>query len=79
MPLNKPILKQTIKQLMESMLNQTDQQAALELFSEGLANAIDLFVKSGSVIVSAGIPVATTGTAVAQTGSTTSTGTGTIN
>lgn len=41
-------------------------------FANGLADAIDAFVKTGEV--QAGIPVSTAGSATAQTGTTTSTG-----
>lgn len=41
-------------------------------FANGLADAIDTFVKTGEV--QPGITVSTTGTAAAQTGATTSTG-----
>lgn len=41
-------------------------------FANGLADAIDAFVKTGEV--QPGITVSTTGTAAAQTGATTSTG-----
>jgi hypothetical protein len=43
-----------------------------------LSEAIDKFVKSGTVTVASGIAVSTTGTAAAHTGATTATGTGTI-
>lgn len=41
-------------------------------FANGMADAIDTFVKTGEV--QPGITVSTTGTAAAQTGATTSTG-----
>lgn len=41
-------------------------------FANGLADAIDAFVKTGEV--QAGIPVSTAGSATAQTGATTGTG-----
>lgn len=41
-------------------------------FADGLADAIDAFVKTGEV--QPGITVSTTGTAAAQTGATTGTG-----
>lgn len=43
-----------------------------------MADAIEKYVKSGTVTVAAGIPVSTAGSAAAQTGATTATGTGTI-
>lgn len=43
-----------------------------------MADAIEEFVKSGTVTVDAGIPVSTAGSAAAQTGETTASGTGSI-
>lgn len=76
MPLNKTVLKQSILQLMKDM--QTREVDSTEEFATRLSNAIDAFVKTGTVTVVAGIAVSTTGTAVAQTGATVATGTGTI-
>ena len=58
------------------MLTKTDN--SIEEYAERLASLIDAFVKSGEVMVKAGISVSTAGTATAQTGSTTSVGAGTI-
>lgn len=70
MPLNKTALAQSILKLM------TDERKETEIddskFANGLADAIDAFVKTGEV--QPGITVSTTGTAAAQTGATTSTG-----
>lgn len=70
MPLNKTALAQSILKLM------TDARKGTEIddskFADGLADAIDAFVKTGEV--QPGITVSTTGTAAAQTGATTSTG-----
>lgn len=70
MPLNKTALAQSILKLM------TDARKGTEIddskFANGLADAIDAFVKTGEV--QAGIPVSTTGTAAAQTGATTGPG-----
>lgn len=46
--------------------------------ADAIGAAIEKFVKTGTVTVSAGIAVSTTGTAAAQTGATTAPGTGTI-
>lgn len=75
--LNKQALKQGIISLQRDMLTKTE--TSIEEYAERLATHIDTFVKSGEVIVQAGILVSTTGTAAAQTGATTSTGKGTIN
>ncbi|MEB3005763.1 hypothetical protein [Capnocytophaga sp. G2] len=77
MMLNKQALKQGIISLQRDMLTKTE--TSIEEYAERLATLIDTFVKSGEVIVQAGILVSTTGTAAAQTGATTSTGKGTIN
>ena len=53
-------------------------EPSIEEYAERLASLINDFVKSGEVMVKAGISVSTAGTAAAQTGSTTSVGTGTI-
>ena len=70
MPLNKTALAQSILKLM------TDARKEIEIddskFANGLADAIDAFVKTGEV--QPGIPVSTTGTAAAQTGATTGPG-----
>lgn len=76
MALNKQALKQGIIDLHQDMLTKTDN--SIEEYAERLASLIDAFVKSGEVMVKAGISVSTAGTATAQTGSTTSVGTGTI-
>ena len=70
--LNKQALKQGIISLQRDMLTKTE--TSIEEYAERLATLIDTFVKSGEVIVQAGILVSTTGTAAA-----TSTGKGTIN
>jgi hypothetical protein len=70
MPLNKTALAQSILKLM------TDARKEIEIddskFANGLADAIDAFVKTGEV--QAGIPVSTAGSATAQTGATTGPG-----
>ena len=76
MALNKQSLKQGIITLQQDMLTKTEP--SIEEYAERLASLINDFVKSGEVMVKAGISVSTAGTAAAQTGSTTSVGTGTI-
>ncbi len=77
--LDKNTLKQEIKQAFkDEQGEENDADVSLERISEKLANAIDAFVKSGTVTVASGIAVSTAGSASAQTGTTTSTGTGTI-
>lgn len=81
MPLDKVTLKNSIKQAFLDELgggSTTAQQTAVDNIATKLSNAIDVFVKSGTVTVATGIPVATAGTAAAQTGATTGPGTGTI-
>lgn len=76
MALNKPALKNGIKQLLTDM--ETRDTDAKDDFATELSNLIDTFVKGATVTVAAGIPVATAGTATSQTGATTATGTATI-
>jgi hypothetical protein len=70
MPLNKTALAQSILKLMTDARKETEIDDSK--FADGLADAIDAFVKTGEV--QPGITVSTTGTAAAQTGATTSTG-----
>lgn len=70
MPLNKTALAQSILKLMTDARKETEIDDSK--FADGLADAIDAFVKTGEV--QPGITVSTTGTAAAQTGVTTSTG-----
>lgn len=70
MPLNKAALAQSILKLMTDARKETEIDDSK--FADGLADAIDAFVKTGEV--QPGITVSTTGTAEAQTGATTSTG-----
>lgn len=70
MPLNKTALAQSILQLMTDARKETEIDDSK--FANGLADAIDAFVKTGEV--QAGIPVSTAGSATAQTGATTGTG-----
>lgn len=70
MPLDKSGLAQSILSLMTQMRKETEIDDSK--FANGLADAIDTFVKTGEV--QAGIPVSTTGTAAAQTGATTAPG-----
>lgn len=70
MPLNKTALAQSILKLMTDARKETEIDDSK--FANGLADAIDAFVKTGEV--QPGIPVSTTGTAAAQTGATTGSG-----
>ena len=70
MPLNKTALAQSILKLMTDARKETEIDDSK--FANGLADAIDTFVKTGEV--QAGIPVSTAGSATAQTGATTGTG-----
>lgn len=70
MPLNKTALAQSILKLMTQTRKETEIDDSK--FANGLADAIDAFVKTGEV--QPGITVSTTGTAAAQTGATTGTG-----
>ena len=72
MALNKQALKAGIIRLQQDMLTKTD--ASMEEYAERLASLIDTFVRSGEVMVQAGITLQ----AGTYTGATTSTGTGTI-
>ncbi len=78
MALNKPTLQSALENLFQSMTQENDSDAGFKKLAEGMANAFDAFVKSGTVTVATGIPVATSGSATSQTGATTGTGTGTI-
>lgn len=70
MPLNKTALAQSILKLMTDARKETEIDDSK--FANGLADAIDDFVKTGEV--QAGIPVSTAGSATAQTGATTGPG-----
>lgn len=70
MPLNKTALAQSILKLMTDARKETEIDDSK--FANGLAGAIDAFVKTGEV--QAGIPVSTAGSATAQTGATTGPG-----
>lgn len=63
MPLNKTALAQSILKLMTDARKETEIDDSK--FANGLADAIDAFVKTGEV--QAGIPVSTAGSATAQT------------
>ena len=83
MALNKAILAQQFKAIFDGVSPEatgiTDPDALRQKIASEMANAIDAFVKTGTVAVASGITVSTTGTAAAQTGATTAVGTGTIN
>lgn len=70
MPLNKTALAQSILKLMTDARKETEIDDSK--FADGLADAIDAFIKTGEV--QAGIPVSTAGSATAQTGATTGPG-----
>lgn len=70
MSLNKTALAQSILKLMTDARKETEIDDSQ--FANGLADAIDAFVKTGEV--QAGIPVSTAGSATAQTGATTGPG-----
>ena len=70
MPLNKTALAQSILKLMTDARKETEIDDSK--FANGLAAAIDAFVKTGEV--QTGIPVSTAGSATAQTGATTGPG-----
>ena len=70
MQLNKTALAQSILKLMTDARKETEIDDSK--FANGLADAIDAFVKTGEV--QAGIPVSTAGSATAQTGATTGPG-----
>lgn len=70
MPLNKTALAQSILKLITDARKETEIDDSK--FANGLADAIDAFVKTGEV--QAGIPVSTAGSATAQTGATTGPG-----
>lgn len=70
MPLNKTALAQSILKFMTDARKETEIDDSK--FANGLADAIDAFVKTGEV--QAGIPVSTAGSATAQTGATTGPG-----
>lgn len=70
MPLNKTALAQSILKLMTDARKETEIDDSK--FANGLADAIDAFIKTGEV--QAGIPVSTAGSATAQTGATTGPG-----
>lgn len=76
MALDKRKLKSDIIAIQTEMIGK--QEKDFEAYAERLATAIDAFVKSGKVVVEAGIAVSTTGSASAQTGKTTAKGTGNI-
>ena len=71
MPLNKPLLVNDIVNVSKKAEQNTSNKNKAQLdLAKGLANAIEKYVRSGTVTTS----VITAGSAVAQTG----TGTGTI-
>jgi len=69
--------RQSDKGISDDKKNKDMEKARKEIADE-IAEAIETFVKSGTVTVDTGIAVSTTGSAAAQSGFTTSTGTGSI-
>ena len=67
MALVKQTLSAAILQLLTQMRNETEIDDSK--FADGLADAIDAYIKTAEV--PAGIPVSTTGSPTAQTGATT--------
>lgn len=76
MALDKASLLSGIETLLGDLQNASDREAAMSQLSSGLADLIDAYVKTGTVIVAQGIPV----TVVVSTGigATSGPGTGTI-
>lgn len=70
MALVKKTLSDAILQLLTEMRQETEIDDSK--FANGLADAIDAYIKTAEV--AAGIPVSTTGSPTAQTGATTGTG-----
>lgn len=81
MALDKPTLKAALKQAFIDELGgsvSSDQNAALERISTKWSDAIDTYVKTGTVAVPSGIPVTVGSGLSTLTGATTAGGTGTI-
>ena len=79
MALNKAVLKTAIINAFDAEKNSTDPpEQSIDRIATALSNAIDVFVKSGTVLTTVSTEVVTTGTAAAQTGTGTGTGTGNI-
>jgi hypothetical protein len=72
MPLDKNTLKTEIKAILSDMENK--EVDSKEEFAQRLSDAIEAFVKSGTVTVATGIPVTTS----SGSGSTSGEGTGSI-
>ena len=80
---NLGILMEEVGELSRIMVRKYGEQSFKESdknvdMADEMADAIDAFIKTGTVSVAMGIAVSTTGTAAAQTGTTTAAGTGTI-
>lgn len=74
MSLNRAQLAEDLKNLFKEMKSYEDADTAMEVYTQKLSAILDLYIKSGTVIVQAGILVTTFN----STGTTTSTGTGII-
>ena len=78
MALNKAGLEAALKNALDAQSDkEVDPKEARANMAKDMDNAIDIYIKTATVSVVAGIPVTTAGTAAAQTGATTGTGTGT--
>jgi len=75
MALSKTLLKSEIKLVYEAAKEIEDQDQALEFVAEGIASAIDKYIRAAVVTISPGIPVSTSAPA---TGSTTGPGVGSL-
>lgn len=79
MALNRTGLEQELQAAFDAESEvEVDPAQARARMAKAIAEAVDSFVRSGTVTVASGIPVSTAGTAAAQTGATTAPGTGTI-
>ena len=72
------ILETLNKPIDEKMSDSAVKQRLASDLASAIANGVDTWIKTGTVIVQPGIPVATAGSPTAQTGATTGPGTGTI-
>lgn len=79
MPLNKAQLKtDLLAAFTDAKAKKENPDAALDAIATAISDAVDAYVKTGTVTVASGIAVATTTPAGAGAGATTATGTGTI-
>jgi len=79
MALVQATLKTQIEAAFNAQSGKTENpEAAISDLANRLATAIDAYIRSATVTVSAGIPVSTAGSPTAQTGTTTAPGVGQI-